>query len=329
VGHRGSQVAITRAMASRAVMKLSWKWRSGLERLRVGLSRPSGRGGGETPHTFSNDERVAAQGDRDVVVPAREAAAFVVVQPELALEVFVDALGSPALHHQADELLLGSALWQGDEKVIGRFGLTVSPLNEQPEGFLLALGHTCGDDSTQGKACRQILFGAFAPGAASKAIALVDGCGQLRDAQGFTSRASLFIQQVNCGVGKDSDGVVQSQRAHALTELTGTAIGGIPQHHPWRNTLFHGPPDHLEGQLGLGLESDFGRDARLRAALRAVGPTGGQVQLEVDGQVLGARGDAEADAHLTVGDLACLTSWSLHFESTAKCNNLWCIASTF
>jgi hypothetical protein len=24
-----------------------------------------------------------------------------------------------------------------------------------------------------------------------------------------------------------------------------------------------------------------------------------------------------------------LTSWSLHFESTAKCNNLWCIASTF
>src|SRR5688572_2311456 len=45
VGHRGNQVAITRAMASRAEMKLSWKWRSGREELRVGLSRPSGRGG--------------------------------------------------------------------------------------------------------------------------------------------------------------------------------------------------------------------------------------------------------------------------------------------
>jgi hypothetical protein len=57
------------------------------------------------------------------MVPAREAAAFIVVQAELSLEVFVDALGSPALHHQADELLLGSAPRQRDEKVIGRFGL--------------------------------------------------------------------------------------------------------------------------------------------------------------------------------------------------------------
>jgi hypothetical protein len=113
VGQRGNQVAITRAMASRAQMKLSWKWRSGREELRVGLSLPSGRGG-KTPHTFGNDERVAAESDRDVVVPGREVAAFVVVQAEFALEVLVDALGSPALHHQADELLLGSAPWQRD-----------------------------------------------------------------------------------------------------------------------------------------------------------------------------------------------------------------------
>jgi hypothetical protein len=31
-------------MASRAVMKLSWKWRSGLEVLRVSFIFPSGRG---------------------------------------------------------------------------------------------------------------------------------------------------------------------------------------------------------------------------------------------------------------------------------------------
>ena len=62
--------------ASRAVMKLSWKWRSGLERLRVGFSRPSRRGG-ESPRAFGHDERVAAQGHRDGGMPTGEAAAFV------------------------------------------------------------------------------------------------------------------------------------------------------------------------------------------------------------------------------------------------------------
>jgi hypothetical protein len=45
-------------MASRTVMKLSWKWRSGLELLRVGFIRPSGRGG-KIPHAFGDDERIA------------------------------------------------------------------------------------------------------------------------------------------------------------------------------------------------------------------------------------------------------------------------------
>ena len=34
------------------------------------------------PHTFGNDERVAAQDDRDVMVPAGKPAAFVVVEAE-------------------------------------------------------------------------------------------------------------------------------------------------------------------------------------------------------------------------------------------------------
>jgi hypothetical protein len=68
-------------MASRAVMKLSWKWRSGREELRVGLSRPSERGG-ETPHVFGNNERVAAQSHGDVVMPAGEATAFIMVQAD-------------------------------------------------------------------------------------------------------------------------------------------------------------------------------------------------------------------------------------------------------
>src|SRR4051794_4158428 len=158
-------------MARRAVMKLSWKWRSGRERLRVGFIRPSGRGG-EMPHAFGDDERVAAKGYRDVVVPTRKATALVVVDPELSLQVLVDALGSPALHDEADELLPGDAVRHGDEEVVGRLWRALAPLDEKPEGLLLALGHSRGDNATHGEARPEVLTGAAAPGATSKAPAL-------------------------------------------------------------------------------------------------------------------------------------------------------------
>src|SRR6185436_6012821 len=97
--------AMARAIASRMVAKLSAKWRSGRDRLRVVLQRPSGRGG-EMPHTFGNDERVAAQDDRDVVVPPGKPAALVVVEPQLVLEILIGAFGAPALHHAAHQLFL-------------------------------------------------------------------------------------------------------------------------------------------------------------------------------------------------------------------------------
>jgi hypothetical protein len=49
-------------------MKLSEKCRSGRERLRLVSHRPSGRGG-NTLQAFGHDERVAAEGDGDVMVP--------------------------------------------------------------------------------------------------------------------------------------------------------------------------------------------------------------------------------------------------------------------
>jgi hypothetical protein len=98
---------MTRAIASLAVMKLSGKWRSGRDGVRVGVSRPSGRGG-KTPHAFGNDEREAAQGDRDMVVPAEESATLEVVEAELVLEVLVDTLGAPPLHDEPNQLFLGS-----------------------------------------------------------------------------------------------------------------------------------------------------------------------------------------------------------------------------
>ena len=55
------------------------------------------------PRAFSDDERVAAQDDGDVMMPSGEASALEVVEAEFAFEVFVDAFGSPALHDDSDE----------------------------------------------------------------------------------------------------------------------------------------------------------------------------------------------------------------------------------
>jgi hypothetical protein len=71
-------------MASLKVMKESEKWRSGRESERVVDHRPSGRGG-KTPHTFGDDEHVAAESDGDVMMPAREPSALEVVETELPL----------------------------------------------------------------------------------------------------------------------------------------------------------------------------------------------------------------------------------------------------
>ena len=47
------------------------------------------------PHTFSDDERVAAEDDRDVMVPTGKGASLEVVKPEFPLEILVGALGAP------------------------------------------------------------------------------------------------------------------------------------------------------------------------------------------------------------------------------------------
>ena len=90
-------------------MKLSWKCRSGRDRERVVFHRPSSRGG-EMPHTFSDDERVAAKNDGNVVVPSLESSAFVMVQAKFALEILVCTLGSPTLHDEPHELSSRPAL---------------------------------------------------------------------------------------------------------------------------------------------------------------------------------------------------------------------------
>ena len=68
-GQRGSQQAIWRAMANRMVMKESSKWRSGRAGERTVSLRPSGRRE-KTPRALGDDECIATESNRDVVMPA-------------------------------------------------------------------------------------------------------------------------------------------------------------------------------------------------------------------------------------------------------------------
>ena len=58
------------------------------------------------PHSFGNDERVAAENDTDVVMPPRERAPLEVIEAQLAFELLVEALSAPSLLEDSDDLLL-------------------------------------------------------------------------------------------------------------------------------------------------------------------------------------------------------------------------------
>ena len=102
------------------------------------------------------------------MVPAGEASAFEVVESELSLQVLVDTLSRPSLHHEPDELQPGDGLVQGGEEVVGRFLFAVAPLDEEPlgVGFRMDAGR---HDSPERKAGGEILPGPLTPGAAAKA----------------------------------------------------------------------------------------------------------------------------------------------------------------
>ncbi len=269
-----SSPAMVRAIERRAVMKLSGKCRSGRERLRVVSQRPSGRGE-ITLHAFGDDERVAAEGDGDVVVPAAETPSFEVVEAELALQVLVDALGAPALHDDADELSLGDVFGQGREEVVSGLLLAVAPLDEEPLGVALRVG-AGRRDSPEGEAGGKILFCPFFSGAAAEAAPLFDPQRQVPHAHRVASAARLRIEQANDRFGIDTDSVVETEFAQLLPEVARRPVGRVRQDGASRQTIVNRASDHGE-----------------------------PIELEIDGQVLGPRGDAEADADLTVGDLPC------------------------
>src|SRR5438105_2304087 len=101
-------------------MSESGKWRSGREAVRTGrLGLGPSYLRGETPRALGDEEGVAAQDNRDVMVPAGVAASLVVVQTQLALDLLVHALGAVALLDATDELLHRDVLAERREVELG------------------------------------------------------------------------------------------------------------------------------------------------------------------------------------------------------------------
>src|SRR5262245_4666236 len=126
------------------------------------------------PRAFGDDERVAAENDRDVMMPARIPSALVVIQPEFTLEVFIGALRSPALHDSSDDLLLGHAPRKRTEEVVGGLVLPVAPLDQEPERLalldLVGMGvGVCGYDPTECEPGGERLLRSLSPSAPSEA----------------------------------------------------------------------------------------------------------------------------------------------------------------
>lgn len=87
------------------------------------------------PHTFADDERIAAQDDRDVVIPAWKGAPFVGVEPELAFELLVGAFGTPSLLDRTSDVLLAHPSRERRERELRRTTPSFGPLDDEPHGL--------------------------------------------------------------------------------------------------------------------------------------------------------------------------------------------------
>ena len=85
------------------------------------------------PHTLGDNEGVAADGDGDVMMPAREASPLEVVEAKLPLHLLVDLLGAIAFLEETDDLLLAHRTTQRRERELGRRLLSFGPLDNEPE----------------------------------------------------------------------------------------------------------------------------------------------------------------------------------------------------
>src|SRR5260221_2266994 len=286
-----------RATAMRKVMRESWKWRSGRARDRVVATRPSGLGG-KTSGALGDEEGEAGERTTDVMWPAGVRASLEVVEAHLALEILVRPLGAPALLDATNQILPGHGSGERGEHVVLRWCARSGFLDDEP--LLFAAHVTTGDDAdTDGReSCRKRASAALSPGD----LSIAAGTDDVRD--GLDTHRVRFLSVVahddDAGVTLDVERVFEAECAHAVPERTDVAVRAVSEHEAERYALRNIALDEVESDAPLRSIFDVVWEVRSATLRPVLGPGLRQVQVHVNGQMLGACGDRDARRDLTV-----------------------------
>src|SRR5205823_13906342 len=105
------------------------------------------------------------------MMPSWERAPFEVVEAELALQVFVHALGAPAFLEDIDDLLLAHGARKRREHELRGFCFAVGPFGDEPQRRTLVQIHAVvgdGLDAGEGEARAELRLAAVAPSHSAK-----------------------------------------------------------------------------------------------------------------------------------------------------------------
>ena len=202
-----------RERASLAVLSESAKCRSGRERDLSAETLPSALGG-KAPDAFGNQERKAAQDDRNMVVPTAIAPAFEMVEPELALQVLVNAFGPPALLEQTQKLFSRSVLVDGGDVEFVRCCFTFFPLDDQSHNGALGQLHFL-----KREAGAQGCFAPLSPCETTVAVLLRE----LIDADAL-ARPTEALERAHACVRINAEEVLEAMRANLRSKRSGASV---------------------------------------------------------------------------------------------------------
>src|SRR4051812_44878738 len=240
------------------------------------------------PHAFGHNERVAAEHNRHVMMPSGVQAAFKMVEAELAFEVFVGTLGSPALFEKSNDLLFAQPPRKAGEYELAGFRLILKPLHHEPDTLALIrlLGFfPSGNHAAKAEARGHLCFRPLSPGESTKGACAQLPCKAV-DTNGIAMSHTRCVQQPHTRIGVHGDCVVETKFARGRAKLRRSPVEAVGKHELPSDSVRGRSSHHVHRELDLRLEYNFGRDAGLLPSRRIFGPTFRQIQFEVDRYML-------------------------------------------
>jgi hypothetical protein len=263
-----------------------------------------------------------------MVVEAAPAAALIVAEPDLLLEVLIIAFDPPAQLGQCDQLLEGRGGSQGGEEVLGRLRLAARPFDQQPlfgprggpPGIPMG-----GANAHRRKPGSQWAGAALPPGhrtVAGTRQRQSQGPGGHRLMPGITPHQLGWPSPAAIGIGRqrlksrrpyrrrglDADHVKQLPARDLVAEVRVIPVAGVRQHGTARHARAKRSLNLPQRDLRLGPEGDLVRDPGLPPPPPVCRPFLGQIQTPSDRQARRLVRHGQAHCNLTVVLLAELSA---------------------